>query len=130
MLKYSFAIYGHKNVLSTHDTTIEFTKDANLTKKGDCVVGVKANFSLIQLRKFLNLKKIKILITTDDLKEVITAVPNKNFKNNYELVIRKTDFDSERTFATGADKASSDLSRELVSALRNGKKALVTISQV
>ena len=35
--------YGHKNVLSLHARTIEVTKDSNLTKNGDCIIGVSAN---------------------------------------------------------------------------------------
>jgi len=129
MLKYSFAIYGHENILSTHKRTIEFTKDAELTKNGDCIVGVKSDFSLSELKKFLELKKIKITVAVDDIKDTITATPNKNFNSNHELVIRMGEFDSERTFAVRADKSSNDLHRALVNALKSGVKAIITISE-
>ena len=64
-MRYSFTCYGHNNVISRHKTTLEFTKDEDLSLKGDCIVGVKADFSLQQLKKFikkLNNNKIAIII--------------------------------------------------------------------
>ena len=43
---YKFNAYGHPNILGTHKTTFEFTKDNELTLNGDCIVGVKADFEL------------------------------------------------------------------------------------
>lgn len=128
MLTYSFSVYGHKNIRATHKRTIEFTKDADLTRQGDCIVGIKADFSLQELLKFLNLNKIRITIAVDDLTDTLTAIPNKNFNSDKELVIRLGDFTSERTFATRADKSSLDMDRKLVGALKNGSKGTVTIS--
>ena len=45
-MSYSFTAYGHKNILATHKTTIEFTKDKELSLKGNCIVGVRADFDL------------------------------------------------------------------------------------
>ena len=129
-MHYSFTIHGHNNILSTHNRTIEFTKDTELTKNGDCILGVKADFEQSQLQKLLKFKKIKIVVAVDNLQDHILATPNKNFKSNRELVIRMGDFDSERTFAIRANKASSDLDRELVNALKSNKKALVTILSI
>ena len=35
--------WGHENILCTHNSTIEITKDKSLTKKGDCIIGVNAS---------------------------------------------------------------------------------------
>lgn len=129
MIQYSFTIHGHKNILSTHKRTVEFTKASELTKKGDCIVGVRAGFSLLQLQKFLNLKRVRIVIEADNIRDSITAAPNKNFSSGRELIIRLGDFDSERTFAVRADKSSNELKRELVEALRNESKGRVTVYQ-
>ncbi|MAG15928.1 hypothetical protein CMO88_02610 [Candidatus Woesearchaeota archaeon] len=127
---YSFNIFGHKNILSTHKNTVEFTKERELTKNGDCIVGVKADFELSKLKQFLKFEKVKITIKVDDVSDTITAVPNKDFASNHELVIRLSDFSSERTFAIRADKAADDLNKKLVTALKDGKKAVVTVSEV
>ncbi len=130
MSDYSFSIHGHRNILSTHKKTVEFTKDSELTKEGDCILGVKADFEVKQLQRFLVCSKVKITIEVDDAKDAITAIPNRKFSSSHEMVIRLGEFDSERTFAVRADKAASDLSRALVAALRNGKTATVTISEI
>jgi hypothetical protein len=33
---------GHKKIRGTHRTTFEFTKEAHLTERGDCIIGVRA----------------------------------------------------------------------------------------
>lgn len=104
-----FTAYGHPNITSTHRNTFEFTKDEDVTKTGDCIVGVKADFSLKELKELLNYQRIKISIIVDNEVEEILATPNKTFDSNQEMVIRKTDFASDRTFAIKADKASVDL---------------------
>lgn len=69
-MRYLFTCYGHKNITCRHKTTLEFTKSNELSLKGDCIIGVKADFSLVQLRKFIKLlgnnKKITITIETLD----------------------------------------------------------------
>lgn len=130
MPDYSFSINGHKNVLSTHKKTIEFTKDSELTKNGDCILGVNADFELKQIQGLLGCERVRITIEVDSVSDTITAVPNKKFGSNHEMVIRIGEFDSERTFAVRADKAASDLNRALVAALKSGGKGKVTISVV
>ncbi|HUT17100.1 MAG TPA: DUF371 domain-containing protein, partial [Acidobacteriota bacterium] len=41
--------YGHKNIQATHKTTLEFTKDKHLSKKGDCIVAVAVDKALTDL---------------------------------------------------------------------------------
>lgn len=101
-----FKAYGHQNITSKHRNTFEFTKDKEITPTGDCITGVNADFSLQELKQFLDCDKIKITITVDDKKEVIIAQPNKEFNSDHEMVIRRSEFVSERTFAINADKAS------------------------
>jgi len=120
-MQYTFSIYGHENILSTHKKTFEFTKESELTKNGDCIVGVKADFELEKLKPFLKFDKVKITIEAGGIKEEIIAIPNKSFDDSHELVVRIGDFDSKRTFAVRADKASSDLSRKLVDEIRKGR---------
>ncbi len=116
----SFNIYGHKNILGTHRNTIEFTKDSNLSLKGDCIIGVKADFDINEIKTILKkYSKIKIIIIVDNFREEINAVSNKDFNDEHEIVIRKTDFISDRTLGINADKAVIDLDRKLVDKLKN-----------
>ena len=115
-----FNISGHKNILGTHKNTIEFTKDSELTLKGDCIIGVKADFDLAELKSLVKEhSKIKIIITVGDLLEEFPAISNPEFNDEHEIVIRKTDFISGRTLGIKADKAVLDLDRKIVDKFKN-----------
>ena len=123
-----FRIKGHENVLATHNSTLEFTKDMYLTKKGDCIIGVDSDFDYNELMKIVKKEKIVITITIDDQKEIINAKVNKNFNHKHEIVIRKTSFLSDRTLGIYADKAAIDVDRNIIEKLKNpDAKAVVEI---
>jgi len=129
-MKYSFTCYGHKNITSRHKTTLEFTKDKEILE-GDCIVGIKADFSLLQLKKFiktLNNNKITIIIETtkknNKLIEKVNAEINPSFNSDKDIVIRKSDFIDERTFAIKADKAACDLNKDLIRNIANNKQRI------
>ena len=170
-MKYSFSCYGHENITSKHKTTLEFTKDSKLGLEGDCIIGVKADFSLPQLKKFiksLNNNKVTIIIKpiikntinnfnnennnykkirnnnlnkdNNNLKinnyngnlilenhEKINAEVNPKFNSDKEMVIRKTDFVSERTFAIRANKAAFELNNSIASFLKEKKNKIGVI---
>jgi uncharacterized protein len=126
IMEYRFFAYGHANVRALHKTTLEFTKDTDLTAEGDCIVGVKADFDPLKLREFIkscgeNRMRMTILITVGKKKyeETIEARPNTLFNDAHELVIRKTDFRSGRTLAMHANKSSFEFDREMVQSLQN-----------
>lgn len=117
-MKVTFTARGHPNILATHRNTIEFTKDAEVSREGDCIIGVQANFSLEALRPLLRYKYLKILLEVEGLQEVVRAEVNSGFSNNREIVIRTTDFVSGRTLGIKADKAAKDLDRRLIKKLK------------
>lgn len=122
----NFRAYGHPDILATHKTTLEFTKDKEVTREGNCIVGVNSDFSLNELKKITNnSKKIKIIIKVDCLEEQINCEVNKNFNDDKEIVVRKGDFVSERTFGVKADKAAGDLDRKLVERLKNPEQKIL-----
>lgn len=127
-----FSIKGHKNVLCTHETTLEFTKDKHLTKRGDCILGVVADFNFSELKQIVEkYDSIRLTISMEGETEVITAKTNKNFNNQNEMVIRTSDFLSERTIAIKADKAAIDVNRNIVEKLKNPKnKAKIEIKGI
>jgi len=122
-----FFAYGHENILSTHKTTFEITKETELSKRGNCIVAVASSKGAIDLpsdfkeaAKKQN-SKITIIIEADDLKETATGKgsPQLQFTHPTDLVIRKSKFVCNRTLAIEADKASIDFSRELVEKLQD-----------
>lgn len=130
---YRFSACGHPNILATHKATLEFTRDSDLSLKGDCIVGVNADFDVSKIKQLIaSSKNKKILITikiSGNIKEKITARLNPNFSSDIEFVIRKTDFISERTFAIKADKAAFDLSREFIGFLKEKTNKINVIVQ-
>ena len=128
---------GHENVLATHKTTFEITKEALLSEKGDCIIAVSADKALADLSfKFKDwLKrenaKISILIEADNLKEAVSAFgsPKLILSHPTDMVVRKSSYVCDRTLAVKADKAAWDLSRKLVEKLRNPEqKVKITLT--
>ncbi len=132
-MQYKFHAYGHPNILATHRTTLEFTKDSELTLKGDCIVGVKADFELEKIKNFIKkLRNKKITITIETLnnkkiKEKIKAEFNPHFNSDKEIVIRKTDFVSERTLAIKSNKAAFELNKDLIVFLKEKENKIIVI---
>ena len=122
--------YGHENVLATHKTTLEFTRDKHLSKKGDCIVAVAADKGLVDLRAEFkeNLRKphakLTVLIEAGEIMERVEAYgsPQLVLTHPTDMVIRKSDYVDNRTLAVQADKAALYLSRELVEKLKNPKQ--------
>lgn len=128
---------GHENILSTHKTTFEVTKEEHLSKRGDCIVAVDATMGIadlpVEFKKAAatDHSKITITIETDTLKETAKAFGSSKlqFTHPTDLVVRKSDYTCGRTLAIKANKASVDFSRELVEKLKNPKQTVkVTIT--
>jgi hypothetical protein len=122
--------YGHGNIQATHKTTLEFTKDTHLSRKGDCIIAVAADKALADLSAKFKEKlrkphsKLIITIEADGIIEQVTAhgSPKLILTHPNDVVIRKSDYMCNRTLAVHADKAAQDLSRDLVEKLKNPKQ--------
>ena len=70
--------------------------------------------------------KLTIIIEAGDFKEEINAFgsPKPVFTHPTDIVIRKSDYISDRTLAIQADKSSIDLPRALVEKLKNPKQKI------
>lgn len=125
---------GHENVLATHKTTIEVTKESELTLAGDCIVGVGADKGMAELGEEFKgaLKRdcdLEIAFECGGIKDTVHArgSPELVLDHPTDLVIRKSSFICGRTLAIGADKAAADLDRTLVEKLKGGSELMVTI---
>jgi hypothetical protein len=117
--------YGHENIQATHKTTLEFTKDPHLSKKGDCIAAVAADKALADLTAEFKEKlrkpnaKLTITIEANGITERVNArgSPKLILTHLTDMVIRKSEYVCSRTLAVHADKAAQDLSRDLVEKL-------------
>jgi len=129
--------YGHENIQATHKTTFEITKEAQLSRRGDCIIAVSANKTMTDFSSEFkeNLRKekakIMILIEAGDAAEVVNAFgsPRLILTHCTDMVVRKSNYICNRTLAIQADKAACDLSRKLAEKLRNPKqKVKITLT--
>jgi hypothetical protein len=118
---------GHENIQATHKTTLEFTKDKHLSKKGDCIIAVAADKALADLSAEFKEKlrkphaKLTIIVESGGIVEQVNAhgSPQLILTHPTDMVLRKSDYVCSRTLAVRADKAALDLSRDLVEKLKN-----------
>jgi hypothetical protein len=119
--------FGHPNIQATHHATIEFTKETQLSKSGDCILVVGLDRSLVDLspefKDVLRKPRAKLVVTVEvgRLSDKIQGQGARllPLDNPVEMVMRKSDFISDRTLAICADKAAKDINRELVEKLKN-----------
>ena len=125
---------GHPNISAKHKTTLEITKDGELTKRGDCIIGVRAEKSISEIsdkvKNHLKMgRKAKITISLPDygLEEVIIGLGSKRmtFEHPTDIVVRKSSFVCGRTLLIEANKAAIDLNREMVELLKDPSTLLV-----
>ena len=122
--------FGHPNILAIHPTTLMITKDVHVSKNGDCIIAVAADKSVADFSTEFkeNLRKpnakLTITIEAEGLKEKIAASgsPNLIIIHPTDTVIRKSSYVCNRTLAICANKASNDLSREIIEKLKNPKQ--------
>jgi hypothetical protein len=129
--------YGHENILSTHRTTLEITKELHLTREGDCIIAVSADKATNELGSQFKQSlrrcdaKFAILIEAGGAADSVNAFGNPALVMTHptDLVVRKSSHICNRTLAIKADKAAWDLSRKLVGKLRNPKQEVkITLS--
>jgi len=111
---------GHANIRPEHRTTLEVTKDSEVGPGGDCIIGVGADrgladFDISFRERIREGARMRISITAGDVCDVVTAWGDSGLGLSHprELVVRKSNFVSERTLGVRADKAAADLKAEL-----------------
>ncbi|MEM3840784.1 MAG: DUF371 domain-containing protein [Candidatus Bathyarchaeia archaeon] len=129
--------FGHRNIRATHRTTLEFTREKELSVRGDCIVAVSADKGFSDLkpefREFLRKEnaRLTILIEADGAVDVVKArgSPKLILSHPTDMVVRKSGYICGRTLAINADKAACDLSRALVKRLQiPGQMVRVTLT--
>jgi len=127
MLSTTFLAFGHENITGEHKTTLELTSEDFLTPKGSCIVGIKSTLTLNALS--LEIKQLACLETTqivlimkiDEIEETVTGHggPGLTYSDSISMVARTSSFQCARTLMINADKATSDLSRDFIEAVKN-----------
>lgn len=128
---------GHSNVQATNKTTLEITKEAQLSRMGDCIIAVSADKAMLDLSSRFKENlcrenvKIKVLIEAGESVEVVNAFGTSQLVLTHptDMVVRKSNYICSRTLAIQADKAAYDLSRKLAERLKDPKqKVKITLT--
>ena len=114
-----FRVSGHPNILAKHRTSIEFTHSADVTERGDCIVGVGADFELDQIKALLAYRKLRVTVRIGGVQDTFTCGVNGGFHSDTEIVFRKSAYRCQRTLGTHASKSAQQLKRSLVANLRS-----------
>ncbi|MFX1408731.1 MAG: DUF371 domain-containing protein [Promethearchaeota archaeon] len=129
--------FGHENILCSHKTTIEITKDKDLTKKGSCIIGIKASKACIDLdpklkENIINENKIKVTFKVGNLKDSFYGFGHKSLRllNKKDIVFRKSNYICDRTILINCTKSSNELNRELVENLKDSRKKFSIIFEI
>jgi hypothetical protein len=128
-LEEEITFQGHKNVLSLHSRTIEITKDPNLTKKGDCILGVSANKACNDLNSSIKdrlrtagtIVKISIIVEPFEFELSGCGSNTLEISHGHDIVLRKSNYVDSRTLAVSCDKSAFDIPRNLVTLLTSAE---------
>lgn len=125
--------YGHPNITSQHPTTLEVTKDEAISRRADCIVGVRADKGLADLsRRFKDRarrkgSRIEATLKVGPYVEVITGEghPGLSFSHPRDIVIRKSTFLCPRTLMIKADKSARDIDERIKRLLKNKDQGVI-----
>ncbi len=117
---------GHPNVLGLHRNTIEVTKDIEISKRADCVIGVRASKACIDFNSSLKQHirtggHLRFELRVKEEKYEFQGMGSNSLKlsDERELVLRKSDFASIRTGAIRCSAAAVDVPRSIIRNLQD-----------
>lgn len=125
-ISFAFQARGHRLIKASHKTTLELTKDHNLTEKGDCIVGVSSSHGLndlpIGIKKKIQLSSslvvLKLKIGEGKVKITGQGDPNLTLTHLTDIVIRKSSFTCPRTLFINSSHGATDLPEAFVNLLK------------
>lgn len=127
---------GHKNVTAMHKSTFEITKDPDLSKTGDCIIGVSADKGAADLSSEFRSQLSKdgaVLITTLSIGDEFVVIRSEGSKeltltHPTDLVWRRSSFTCSRTVSLYSDFVAKTLPRSLIEKLQRGDEMIVTLT--
>ncbi len=124
--------YGHPNITAKHRTTMQVTKDEEITLRADCIIGVRASKSVAEIspelrRHLLEGGEISVSLMTGDMEFSFRAWGDHGLKLKHgsDAVVRRSAYIDDRTLAIRSTAAAKDLPRSMIRTLRNPSTVLV-----
>ncbi|MGC8983109.1 MAG: DUF371 domain-containing protein [Desulfurococcaceae archaeon] len=123
---------GHPNIKATHKSTLEITKDREVTPRGDCIVGVAADKAPADFSEEFKAHLrdhdalLVVVLEAGDIKDIVLAHghPGLLLTDTRRLIIRKSTYIEPATIGINASKSSAELKRELITLLKDPETVL------
>lgn len=131
--------FGHPNITARHRTTFEITKDSEITKRADCIIGVRADRSISEIPEEAKnaIKKgararIELYLPDYALRDEVFGFGDQRmtFLHERDIVVRKSRFVCGRTLLISASKSAFEINREIVDLLKDKKTELRLLFEV
>ncbi|MFW9960418.1 MAG: DUF371 domain-containing protein [Candidatus Thorarchaeota archaeon] len=125
----TFKAFGHENVVGEHKTTVEITSENFLTRRGTCIIGIRATQTLADLDSTIKklasseTTKIVLVMEVNGIVERVagTGGPDLTYSDSISMVARTSSYQCGRTLMIHADKAASDLSKDFIYSLKDNR---------
>ncbi len=118
--------HGHPNMLATHKTTWQLTKEDHLSTRGDCIIGVKSSLAMDELPQWLtnhlkNGNEIDIELSCNNIVYSGRASGHQDLvlSDPVDMVFRRSSFISDRTIAINSSFVARDLPRDMINHLQS-----------
>ncbi|MCG8917122.1 DUF371 domain-containing protein [Actinokineospora sp. PR83] len=106
---------GHAEIRATHDRTLEFAVDTDITGRATCVLGVAA--TVVGSAPPGVAGPVRITVSAGGHRVTVRALANSAWRPGDSAVVRRSGARLPTTLATGADLTARDLPRDLALAL-------------
>ncbi len=122
----SIHFHGHKNIIGSHRNTLEITRENEISKRADCIIGVRSSKGCSGLSPALakhiqNSGALSFVIRVENYSFAFSGIGSSELtlKHDSEIVLRRSDYVSERTAAIHCSAAAIDIPREIVWKLKD-----------
>ncbi len=135
MIRETVEARGHFNITAKHPTTFQITKDTDISRRADCIIGVAADKAMHDLGERTKTALINddsvvnLTLNVGEMQEVVTGYGSSRLtcSSNVDMVARKSSFTSHRTLMIKADKAAINLDRRLIERLKRLEDILIIV---
>ncbi|HEV7525574.1 MAG TPA: 16S rRNA (cytidine(1402)-2'-O)-methyltransferase [Acidimicrobiia bacterium] len=110
----TFQCHGHPRISGSHTKTVELTRDAELTARATCVLGVRSEHDDRELGRLRG--DVEVTLECAGVRDSFTATMSAFFLGDDALVFRRGPGLRGRTLAYDATKVAADIDRDLVRA--------------
>jgi hypothetical protein len=129
---------GHPNVRAEHPTTLEVTRDEFLTPRGDCIVGVAGSKGASEIDSCVKEvlrsggRLVAVVLVEGGPFDYLVAEGSNlmTFTEGRKVIIRRSTYVDGSTVGIRATKAARDIRRDVVEALRQGRRGYLILVAV